>query len=155
MKPFTLDIETTSGETRIRISGLIDETARLSPLLQRPEGQLIFDLSGIERVTSIGIRCWVTFVRALSEAGKTFVLERCSVPVVTQLNIVPSFRGQGTVRSVYAPFFCARCNAQRTELFEVQPDLAKVLATPLPCQSCSGEMELDDIPERFLAFLGR
>ena len=154
MKPFRLDIDSTSAPPRVSVSGVLDETARFPSVSELPEAHLVFDLSGVERVTSSGTRQWVKFIRTLEEAGKAFVLERCSVAVVIQLNIVPSFRGQGTVGSIYAPFYCAHCGAQRTELFEVQSDLPAMLAAPLPCQKCAADMELDDMPERFLAFLG-
>jgi hypothetical protein len=98
-------------------------------------------------------REWVDFVSAARARGIGLELDRCSVPVVHQLNLNSAFGGQCAVRSAFAPYFCTRCNAEHAELISLATQGARPrLAESLPCPTCGGAMEFDDLPDRYLSF---
>jgi hypothetical protein len=67
-----------------------------------------------------------------------------------QLMITLGFDGSGTVRSVYAPYRCARCAGETLRLisFDSSEYLAAISGS-VPCPACGAAMELDDLPENY------
>src|SRR6478672_10370794 len=106
-RSLTWSIEEANGSSHIALTGELTENANLGSLLEKLKGSTVFDLSGIRRINSPGVREWINFVNALKIP---FVLQRCSIPFVNQLNMISNFRGQGEVRSVFAPYYCGSCN---------------------------------------------
>jgi hypothetical protein len=101
------------------------------------------------------VREWVNLVSTLSKQGKAFALERCSVPVVNQLNMISNFRGSGQVLSFYAPYYCEECDAEHPQLLEPSADVASRLEQQeVPCPTCHKPMQFDDLPESYVAFIG-
>ncbi len=140
-------------EARVVLSGDVTENANLGQLLgQLPQGPLALDLSGIKRINSVGVREWIQFVDGLKKAGRSFTLERCSVPIVGQLNMISNFAGGAKVRSFFAPFYCSNCNSEQPKLIDATNDPASQLSSPDKCSACGGELEFDDLPDAFLAF---
>ena len=140
------------GMVVLALSGELNEKSNLVPnQLQLPD-ELVIDLAGIVRINSWGVRHWLRFLTALRQAGKRFTLERCSVPVVTQLNMVANFGGGAEVRSIYAPYHCPRCARDAQRLIELGPDAPEQIQAPFPCPRCGTQMEFDDLPEAYLTF---
>jgi anti-anti-sigma regulatory factor len=145
-------IESRGEATWVGLSGEFTEASDFAPLLRQVPGAVVLDLSGISRINSCGVREWVNFMQALTSSGSQVVLERCSVPVVAQLNMIANFRGNADVRSVFAPYFCGGCNGRHEQLVELGPEALDRLTAPQECPSCGGELEFDDLPESFLEF---
>ena len=143
------NIEDKNGTARVSLAGELTENSNLGTLLEKLGGPAVFDLSGINRINSPGVREWINFVNALRIP---FSLERCSVAFVNQLNMISNFRGQGEVRSVFAPYYCSSCNREENRLIDKGPNAAAQLETPMKCPSCGADMEFDDLPDAFLAF---
>lgn len=139
------------GRAWIALHGEIDEHADFSPILAMSEKSMVLDLSDVKRINSIGVRQWMEFVNKLADNGVDVVFERCSVPIVQQLNMIASFRGRGVVVSVFAPYFCQKCEHDHRHLIELNgsvPDLeAKMM-----CPNCGAMLEFDDIAETYLGF---
>lgn len=137
--------------------GSFDESTNLEGLRLRLRGMrwVELDLHGLARVNSRGVGEWCAFLRALGETHYTFV--RCSVPFVQQASMVPAVLGTGVVRSTMAPYRCRLCDLEQEHLVEVAGlEPSEVGDLPLPrCDSCGDELELDDDPARFFAFLSR
>ena len=152
----TFRVDPFPGGARVSFAGDVDENADFAELHLRlaGAGALIFDLSGVRRVNSCGVPEWVSFVRELGEADVTFVA--CSPAIVTQMNMIYNFRGPARVRSFLAPYVCTRCHAEAEKLLDVDADFVdgSRQVPPFSCPQCAAPMELDDLPDRYLSFLG-
>jgi hypothetical protein len=154
MASTTLATQTEAADDgiRVRFSGVITEAADFSPVVKDAgTSNLILDLEGITRVNSSGVRLWILFIGELSKAARQLTLDRCSVAVVHQLNMVSNFKGKAAVASFYAPYVCESCGAEKSRLLDVPAD-AKKLSEPVPCPSCGAGMEFDDLPDAYLGF---
>jgi hypothetical protein len=140
------------GLTRVLFDGEISEQGNLASLLDEQLGQeLLLDLKGIRRVNSVGVRDWINLLKALRASGRTFSLARCAVSVVGQLNMIQNFSGGGAVLSVMVPYFCSGCSQTQEELLTLEGQGIPEIK-PIPCKSCSGTAEFDDVPERYFSF---
>lgn len=148
-KPFVWTIEEGEDAVLVSFGGDLDERCNLTefPML---EGAVTFDLAGVTRVTSGGVTRWIKLLRGL-EGVTALVFVRCSVPVVTQLNMVRGFQGQGVVRSFYAPYVCDETGEEHDVL--LTPEQIKDVNTAPPVPSDEGELTLNDLPRRYFAFL--
>jgi CheY-like chemotaxis protein len=118
---------------------------------------LVFDTSGVRYMNSTGIRKWVEFLEALDpDCAYSFV--RCSSGFVMQLSIVARAAGRGRVVSFMAPYRCENCDRESEHLLKASELVgAETGATPAPpgfdCAVCGEPLALDELPERFFAFL--
>ena len=149
--PLSWQVERNGNQVRFRFSGEITENSNFAPLLRDGADEIVLDLAGIERINSCGVREWLNFVGLLAKGGHTLVMERCSVPIVHQLNMVSNFRGGAEVRSVYAPYLCGKCDQEGSKLIELDKG-GTVALKPELCPSCGANMEFDDLPEAYFAF---
>jgi hypothetical protein len=147
------------GATTVEFTGDIDENADFGELKRRLKGAVAFELAGIRRINSFGVREWIDFIRQLP-AVTELSLAGCSPAFVVQMNMIANFRGPGKVRSIQAPFVCGDCGEEHDQLIELPAERARPrtgpgpdLCPPRACPSCSGTMTLDEQPERYLAFL--
>jgi anti-anti-sigma regulatory factor len=145
--------EKTPRGTLFALSGEVTENTDFAPLVREDCETMILDLAGVARINSCGVREWITFVNSLASAGKKIVMERCSVPVVHQLNMVSNFRGGAEIHSAFAPYFCASCQAEHTRLIDLHdPAARRSLEDEVKCPICAAPMEFDDLPDSYLAF---
>jgi anti-anti-sigma regulatory factor len=135
----------------LALKGNIDERSDFSEILALQAKSLVIDLSEVERINSIGVRQWMQFVSALGPTQVQF--ERCSVPIVQQLNTIAKFRGQGIVASVFAPYYCIKCEHNHSRLIELSGDIPELEAA-MQCPQCGGTLEFDDIAQTYLGFAG-
>jgi hypothetical protein len=148
-------VEADAGERlRVQLRGEINENADFTELGRQLRGDVTLFLDGITRINSCGVREWVNFVRELQVDSLVFA--RCSPPVVNQLNAIYNFRGVAQVESFLAPYVCETCHVDEYKLLQTAdhfPDDA--LHVPaFRCARCGGIMTFDELPERYLAFLG-
>ena len=150
----SVDLEFTreSECTRVAVAGEFTEHADFSGVLALKTPRIVFDLRGVRRINSCGVREWIRLIDALQTTSRGLVLERCSVPFVTQMNMIVNFIGGARVRSFYAPYLCVHCGAECVELCEVPAEGACALSDSVPCPTCGLATEFDDIRESYLAF---
>ena len=153
MNSISIKVEPNPDLVRVHVSGDFTENADFTPLLAQEGTRLVFDLAEVRRINSCGVREWINFVNALQKAGRSFSLERCSVPFVNQLNMISNFRGGAEVLSIFAPYFCEGCGAQHTRLLVLDSAVFSTLKEQVPCPACGAPMELDDTPENYVGFL--
>jgi eukaryotic-like serine/threonine-protein kinase len=137
------------------LSGEITEENDLQSMIDKSQGLhvLDLDLGGVVRINSIGVRDWVKFALALQSSGRTLVLQKCSVPIVQQLNAIAGFKGNGIVASVFAPYYCRHCDTQSRRLIELSNTQALPdLEAAMNCPDCGKLMEFDDIAQSYLGF---
>jgi hypothetical protein len=138
------------------LDGVLDESSTES-LKTLPAGlgaQVTFDLAGLRRINSLGVRFWIEFMRSMD--GHRVAFRRCAPAFVEQLNAVHAFRGAAKVESVLAPFLCESCGTVQYEELVVGKDVSNADLAKLPnrnCVQCKTAMIFDDIPERYLQFL--
>lgn len=139
--------------TRIVIKGDITEASRFDDLLPALVGRVDFDLSQVRYMNSLGVREWIEFLRRAPIQGYEF--HACSVAFVLQAALVEGVTGRGTVSSFFAPYACDRCEYSDERLLQTAAVLASEDRQPpqFGCPRCGDRLVLDDIPERYLAFL--
>ena len=152
MSQLTWALDRKDGRTQVVLTGEITEDIDFASLAAQLRGDVAFDLEGVNRINSTGVREWINFVRALGKENVSFTLERCSLPFVNQLNMISNFRGTGRVRSVFAPWYCSKCQAQHLFLLDCEENPAPHLEQEKSCPTCASPMVFDDIPEAFLSF---
>lgn len=130
----------------LSLSGSIDERSDLDALLgELPAGpRVMIDLSKVHRVSSAGVRTWSGFMGQLKLRGLEVAFRDCSPCIVRQLNMNSQFRGHADVRSVYAPYYCVRCNAEQLRLIDLSADVVAQIGVPVACASCGLELRLDE-----------
>jgi DNA-binding response OmpR family regulator len=139
--------------TRIVIKGDITEATRFDDLLPALVGRIDFDLSQVRYMNSLGVREWIEFLRRAPIQGYAF--HACSVAFILQAAMVEGVTGRGTVSSFFAPYACDRCEYTDERLLQAAAILATEDRQPpeFACPRCGDRLVLDDIPERYLAFL--
>ncbi|NBT58312.1 hypothetical protein EBT16_05965 [bacterium] len=149
---FKMEKVVVNGKEEIRLQGVIDEDTDFASL-EKTQGPLYLNLSGITGINSLGIRGWVNFWKSHSDRPVFYV--ECPPVIVRQMSMIPSFCGHASVVSVYAPYICNHCEAEQLVLVESEqlsatpPNISESFACP-KCQA--GEMELDGSPRQYFAF---
>lgn len=145
-----ISAEAHPGGWLIRLSGVIDEHFDRQQIVEGRQGVVVLDLDGVRRITSFGIREWVT---AMREAQAAVFFVRCRPAIVSQFNMVANFAGRGQLVSLYAPYRCPSCERELEVLIDRRRQSGAALsASEVHCPDCRAEMELDDIPETFFSY---
>lgn len=135
----------TRGVTVVTLRGRIDESFDGAALGASLSGTVLFDLAGVERVTSYGVREWL----ALTGAARADVwLARCSEAFVNQLGLVRAFAGAAHLLSFRVPFLCDDCGSTFSAMLDCERDAATFAPR---CPRCGGAARLDDDPA-YLSF---
>lgn len=140
---------------RVVLKGDITEASSFRDLESAMVGRVDFDLSQVRYMNSLGVREWVEFLRKSPIHGYEF--HACSVPFVLQASMVDDVLGRGSITSFFAPYHCDRCDHHEERLLQSAAVLASDNLEPpsFSCPSCEGDLVLDDLPDRYLAFLRR
>ncbi len=150
---FTL---TRAGD-RLELGGRIDERSQLADLARTITGGAItLDLAAVTYINSLGVRDWVSFLRALATAGVDLTLERCAEVMILQMNMIVDARGSARIASFFAPFACDACGWEGSQLVvtdQVQPLLAVGRAPETPCPECQQQARFADFVDRYFLFL--
>jgi eukaryotic-like serine/threonine-protein kinase len=150
------ELKRSDTTTWFALSGEILSACDFAPILNAPTENVVLDLEGVVRINSAGVRDWLMFVSSLERAGKKITLERCSVSIVQQLNVIAGFRGRGIVASVFAPYYCNSCDRGHRELIELTIDVGVPdLEQAVMCPRCKAPMEFDDLAGSYLGFQQR
>jgi len=147
----TFHVEKTTAGPVLRIEGDLDETTDFGRVSHPGGGTLTIDLGGVRRINSCGVREWVNFIRAITAKGPVR-LTRCSIAIVEQLNMVFNFRAGAAVESFLAPYCCSACEASSVVML-TPAEVAGGVPPARRCEACGGSSTLDDLPQRYLAFL--
>ena len=139
----------------LTLSGKLNEGFQGKVLAQDLAGRVILDLSGVERVTSFGVREWLQMLSEAAPRVAELHFFRCAEPIVNQMSMIRGFSGEGRIVSFYAPYRCDACGNAFTRLFDVEAD-AEAIRTATPpaerCPRCGQDGNFDDDPASYLAF---
>lgn len=149
---FTFRVDEDKGLARYTLSGSITEASDFSPLLGRQDPRVVIDLMEVERINSGGVGVWVSFITSLSAPPREVILDRCSAPMVHQLNMISNMRGRARVRSVMLPYLCADCGYEYHGLLNLEVAPPSSITKASPCPQCGGTMEFDDLAEMYFSF---
>ena len=153
----SLKIESTEadGLTFVRLEGVIDEDARLSPVGPAAGSRaLVVNAAGIARINSVGVRDWVDWLEPLSEELPVYLVE-CSPAVIFHANFVSNFLGKAHLVSFYAPYYCTDCDHEAALLVDARAMVKgnNFGAPSCACNQCTAPMEFDDADESYFSFL--
>lgn len=140
----------------LQLSGEITDRIDAAPIVELGAEYLVFDLEGVDRITSYGIREWIKLLGALEVEYYCFV--RCPPPLVAQFNMVYDFRGEGEIVSLFLPYLCPACGAESSHLADLRDEygeLSNYDPPKLDCPECGEEANFDDIPELYFECLTR
>lgn len=147
-------LEDKGDYTLVYFKGVINEDFQCDDLLVRLKGNSTFDFGEVTAINSCGIREWVKFVHKLTHVE--LLLVNCPIPIVKQLSLISNFKGEGKVKSFYAPYFCEKCDEGFNKLLEVDRDFKdkKSIKSPsFKCETCGEEMIFDSIERVYFSFL--
>lgn len=151
--PAVADVVELLGMTILTFRGRIDEKFDGAELAGTLTGTVLFDLKGVERITSFGVREWFEMIRALDD-GVEIWLARCSEALVTQMSLMKDFVGPAKIVSFDAPFLCDDCGNTFARTLDCENDAAILRGQELAnasCPRCGGAAKLDD-DHTYLAF---
>ena len=143
------------GTWLVEVAGTLNENIRGEDLVKGLRGTVVFDLDGVLRVTSFGVREWMTALLALRAEYYCFI--RCRPSVVNQFNMVNGFGRRGVVVSLYAPFVCTDCGEAVDHLLDLREHHAALAAGMVPspesCAKCGASVEFDDIADSYFSYV--
>jgi anti-anti-sigma regulatory factor len=139
----------------LRFRGTIDETFDGKKLAATVKAKkLILDLGAVTKISSFGVREWLSFISTVEKATPQIYLINCTPKAINQINMVANFVGRGYVFSFFAPYRCDECDRDSLVLLNVDRDgeaLKKLKAPDRPCPACGAAMYLDEDPVSFFA----
>ncbi len=131
------------------------ESVDFAPLLERlqVERRMELDMSRVRRLNSVGACRWAETMQLLR--GRRIAFLRCSLEFTSHAAMTTGMIGDGRVESAFAPYACGGCGHTELRLLQVAALLDEHALHPpvLRCGKCAGELEFDDIPERYFSFL--
>jgi CheY-like chemotaxis protein len=146
------------GGVTVSLQGDFTEITDFSTLATRLESEtkIDFNAAAVRYISSAGVRSWCQFLLGLE--GKQYSFRHCSMAFASQAAMVPMVVGTGKVLSVEAPYLCETCDREELRLLETRAllhDNDHIIPPQLTCRVCNGELEFDDVPDRYFAFLRR
>lgn len=139
-----------------RFKGDVDETFEYKRIPVASRQTIRFDLEGIASINSCGVREWSNLMKQFS-SGVELVLEKCSVAIVDQFNIVPQTMGRAFIQSFFAPYYCPSCDEETSVLLDTEKhreSLAKKQA-PEVCHHCGTALEFDALEDCYFHQIDR
>lgn len=141
---------------KVVIIGPINEEAEVhfSKLPETLGKNVLINFRQVTFINSLGVRAWINFMRQLS--GRALVFEECTPEIVNQINMIPNFKGNAKITSVYGTFFCETCNVSQEEIFIAGKNFPKgpdFNLSPVKCKTCGHEnIEFEEVEDAFFAF---
>ena len=152
-----VNIEKTDTGEQVWFDGDINEDAEVTliDLKSQLGPNCVFNLKNVSSVNSCGVRAWINFIRDVDK-DREITLEECTPEIVSQINMIPNFKGASKIHSVYSSYICESCDTQKLVLFEEGKNLPKTSeesVEPVSCPNCSEEMEMEEIESEFFGWL--
>ena len=144
-----------NGADEVVYNGPINEDAEvhLSPLVKQLGGHCVFNFKNVEFINSCGVRAWINFMRE-AEKGRTIEFQECTPEIVLQINMIPSFKGNASVKSVYGGYGCSSCGNKQKELFVDGQNMPSDGNYPeVKCKKCGSACEMEELEDEFFAFV--
>jgi hypothetical protein len=137
--------------TVVLMYGEITESVSFGELTQL-KGRVAFDLAGVRRINSFGVRELLNFLDLLARSCQVEG-ERCSSAVVMQLNMLPEFSSRLRVKSLLVPLECPRCLSEHEIPVELTSPNVRPKIPPTRCDRCKTAMQMSEPEDRYFAFI--
>lgn len=144
---FAFQVTERSGELFITIAGVVSEESRFDVPDARGR-RVVIDARGVERMNSMGVRNWITFIEHLQTLSPDIIIRHLPPAMVSQASMITSFTGRSRIESFLSPWYCPRCENTLEQLHGYLDDLP----LSIPCPKCRAPMELDWDRDAYLAF---
>ena len=153
----TIQVSRNGDWEKLTYIGAINEDSEihLPPMLQSLGQNVIVNFKQVENVNSCGVRAWITFMRDF-EKGRKIIFEECTPEIVSQINMIPNFKGGADILSLFGGYTCPNCGNQQAHLFVKGKNLPKSSsenAEEVKCVKCGSKTELDELEEEFFAWI--
>jgi hypothetical protein len=155
-KSLTIKIFLNENEALYFFNGDVDETFEYKRIPVASRARIRFDLEGITSINSCGVREWSQLIKQFSNKIN-LTLEKCSIAIIDQFNIVSQTLGRATVKSFYAPYYCPTCDEETNILLDAEQhrqSLANKLA-PEVIHSCGNALEFDALEDCYFQQIER
>jgi hypothetical protein len=152
-----VDIFSFEDKARYAFLGSLDDKVKQEEIPRADNLHVVFDLNGIDRVTSTGIREWIKLMNAFKKCS-SLVFENCSILMVDQFNMVPESLGSAIIESFQAPYFNREDKTEKICLIKVDfhmPAISKNMAPDQFDDKTGAKLEFDALEESYFAFLQR
>ncbi|MCB9696749.1 MAG: FIST C-terminal domain-containing protein [Alphaproteobacteria bacterium] len=151
-----LDVQqrTIGSVTLVTLAGRVNEGFQGGATGRALKGEVVLDLSRVERVTSFGVREWLAMLKESEGRADPIWLAHCSEPVVNQITMIRGFAGRAKVLSFFAPYTCPSCGAAYASLVDAIGDREAVETLTPPettCPRCTAVGAFDDDPQSYFS----
>jgi anti-anti-sigma regulatory factor len=153
----TVQVIQEKDHDKLVIVGPINEEAEvhLTKIKDQLAKKLVINFRQVTYINSLGVRAWINFMRDI--AGRSLVFEECTPEIVNQINMIPNFRADAHIKSVYGTFYCNSCDNTQEEIFEQGKNfpIPPKYEVNLPkCRKCgSDDTEFEEVEDAFFAFV--
>lgn len=144
----------------VNFGAIIQEVVELLRLAPDADGKncVNFDLSGVDRINSCGVREWLLFLQKL-QTSMRIRFGHVNELFVEQANMIPDILGaKGTgVDCVEVPYYCEACDCRVSRYLPIDEirSVRESGVPPVPCEKCGGQTELDALEDEYFRFLSR
>ncbi len=143
----------------ISLKGPINEDAgtvfqEIIDSLQENDKNLEFNFQQVTNINSLGVRCWVSFLRS-AEAGRHIFFSECTPDIITQINMIPSFLGKAKIESFYVNYICETCQKEENRLIQSESLSPRSIPEIPKCEKKSCDMQTEELEEEYFVFLLR
>ncbi len=148
------------GERKVvKLKGPINEDSgvlfqEILDNLKEQDSIVEFNFHDVTTINSLGVRCWVSFLR-IAEVNRKVFFSECISDVIMQINMIPSFLGKAAIESFYVNYVCERCQKEENILIETKNLAHKTIPTTPHCDKDSCAMQTEELEEEYFAFLLR
>lgn len=148
-----ITIEEFTDSVTYTFEGDVDENFSFSQIPKISKNHIYFKLEALENFNSIGIREWVSMMRAFGNLGLITFMQ-CSITMIDQINMVPESLGSAAIESFYAPYY-SKVDGEVNKLIVVKEHQALLEAKKAPVfHDANGEeLEFDAIEESYFQFI--
>lgn len=152
---FTFTESTADNQTKIVLTGYVNEFAKLPEILN-PAATMRIGLKGVTGLNSVGTRNWCDWLRTI-KPPTVIILEECPMIFVKAFNQVQGALTPTTqVASFYVPYYSDDTGERKDVLFvSGQHFMTGGVKPPEVKDSAGKPMEMDVIAESYFAFLKR
>jgi hypothetical protein len=147
-------LENSASHQNISLEGDFTENCEkpLNDLLpQLNTGTAVFNCSKIDDINSFGTKIWIQFLQDLGKKVKIEFVE-CSLTFMSYRNLIPSFAGDGKIKSIVVVFECLKCGEIINKVFEEQAFSVDHEIEPQKCGKCGGNANSSVEAEELFSF---
>ncbi len=151
-----IDRKVTGEVVVVTLKGMITEDSPIEDLKKDLKPFVIFDLAGVERINSYGIRQWINIMKEIHMQAKQVVFTRCPPMLIEQFNMISNFGGGGVVYSFYLPYYSEKDDKEVKLLFAIPEGKSpETMPDPVSVAKAQGksDLEFNDVEDEYFYFL--